>query len=75
MTEYIVRIGLWLSAFDGFTVEAESDTDAIEKAKAAAKATMESATHRECDAGRAHRVVARRHGGRVKRARGGPGRV
>ena len=34
-----------------------------------------AAAARECDAGSAHRVVARRQGGGVKRARGRPGRV
>ena len=40
MSEYIVKIGFWLRAYDGFTVEAESDADAIEQAKAAAKTAM-----------------------------------
>jgi hypothetical protein len=31
-----------LRAYDGFTVEADSDAEAIEKAKAAAKTAMES---------------------------------
>ena len=47
MTEYIVKIGLWLRAYDGFTVEAISDAEAIEKAKRAAKAAMESVGHPE----------------------------
>ncbi|HLG86002.1 MAG TPA: hypothetical protein VKZ79_02275 [Alphaproteobacteria bacterium] len=47
MTEYIVKIGFWLRAYDGFTVEADADADAIEKAKAAAKAAMESCAHPE----------------------------
>jgi hypothetical protein len=42
MTEYIVKIAFWLRAFDGLTVEAETDAEAIEKAKSAAKAAMES---------------------------------
>lgn len=42
MTEYIVKIGFWLRAYDGFTAEAGSDAEAIEKAKAAARAAMES---------------------------------
>lgn len=42
MNEYIVKIGFWLRAYDGFTVEAGSDTEAIEKAKARAKTAMES---------------------------------
>ncbi len=47
MTEYIVKIGFWLRAYDGFTIEAESDADAIDKAKAAAKRAMESGAHPE----------------------------
>ena len=40
MTDYVVKIGFWLRAYDGFSVEAGSDAEAIEKAKAAAKTTM-----------------------------------
>ena len=47
MSEYIVKIGFWLRAYDGFTVEAASDAEAIEKAKTAAKAAMESDIHPE----------------------------
>ena len=47
MSEYIVKIGFWLRAYDGFTVEAESDADAIEQAKAAAKTAMESRAYPE----------------------------
>lgn len=47
MRENIVKIGFWLRAYDGFTVEADSDVQAIEKAKAAAKAAMESGVHPE----------------------------
>src|SRR5487761_729297 len=47
MTEYIVKIGFWLRAYDGIAVEADSDADAIEKAKAAAKAAMESGAYPE----------------------------
>jgi hypothetical protein len=36
-----------LRAYDGFTVEAESDAEAIEKAKAAAKTAMESSAQPE----------------------------
>jgi hypothetical protein len=39
MTKYIVKIGFWLRAYDGFTVEAESDADAIEQAKASPGST------------------------------------
>ncbi|EFI53003.1 hypothetical protein [Afipia sp. 1NLS2] len=47
MSEYIVKIGFWLRAYDGFTVEADSDAQAIEKAKAAATAAMESGAYPE----------------------------
>jgi hypothetical protein len=47
MTEYIVKIGFWLRAYDGFTVEADSDAQAIEKAKAAAATAMESVAQPE----------------------------
>ena len=47
MTEYVVKIGFWLRAYDGLTVEAESDTEAIDKAKAAAKVAMQYTAHPE----------------------------
>ncbi|WP_245297063.1 MULTISPECIES: hypothetical protein [Rhodomicrobium] len=47
MTEYIVKIGFWVRAYDGFTVEANSDAEAIEKAKAAAAIAMKSIAHPE----------------------------
>jgi hypothetical protein len=47
MTEYSVKIAFWLRGYDGFTVEADSDAEAIEKAKTAAKTAMGSATHPE----------------------------
>lgn len=47
MTEYIVKIGFWLRAYDNRTIEAESDIEAIEKAKAVAAAAMESAAFPE----------------------------
>lgn len=47
MTEYIVKIAFWLRAFDSMTLEAASDTEAIEKAKAAARTAMESAAYPE----------------------------
>ena len=47
MSEYIVKIGFWLRAYDGFTVEAESNADAIEQAKAAARTAMESGAYPE----------------------------
>lgn len=42
MTEYIVKIGFWLRAYDSRTIDAASDAEAIEKAKAAAAIAMES---------------------------------
>jgi hypothetical protein len=42
MTRYLVKIGFWLRAYDGLTVEAGSDAEAIEKAKAVARTAMDS---------------------------------
>ena len=42
MIEYTVKIGFWLRAYEGFTVNAASDGEATEKAKRAAKAAMVS---------------------------------
>jgi len=42
VSEYTVKIAFWLRAYDGFSVEADSDAEAIEKAKARAKSEMES---------------------------------
>ena len=47
MSEHIVKIGFWLRAYDGFTVNADSDAEAIEKAKAAAKSAMASTAQPE----------------------------
>ena len=47
MSEYIVKIGFRLRAHDGFTVEAESDADAIEQATTAAKTAMDSDAYPE----------------------------
>lgn len=44
MTEYVVKICFWLHAHDGFTLEADTDAEAIEKAKAAAAVAMEATT-------------------------------
>ena len=44
MTEYTVKIAFWLRAFEGFTVEAASDQEAIERAKATALTQMEAIT-------------------------------
>jgi hypothetical protein len=45
MTEYVVKSGFWLQAYDGLTIEAESDAEVISKAKVAAKTVMESWTY------------------------------
>jgi len=47
VTEYIVKVAFWLRAYDGLTVEAETDAEAVEKAKSAAKAAMESMAYPE----------------------------
>ena len=47
MTEYIVKIGFWLHAYDGFTIEANSDDEAIKKAKALARVAMMSRAYPE----------------------------
>jgi hypothetical protein len=47
MSEYIVKVGFWLRAYDSFAVEAASDEDAIAQAKAGAKSVMESAANPE----------------------------
>jgi hypothetical protein len=47
MSEYIVKVGFWLRAYDSLAVEADSDRDAIAQAKVAAKIAMESAPYPE----------------------------
>lgn len=47
MTEYLVKLGFWLRAYDSFTVEADTDEEAIAKARVAATSAMESAAHPE----------------------------
>lgn len=47
MTEYVVKIGFWLRAYDSVTVEADADAEAIEKAKIAATTAMTSIAHPE----------------------------
>ena len=47
MTEYVAKVGFWLRAFDSITVEADSDAEAVEKAKLAATAAMGSTSHPE----------------------------
>ncbi len=47
MTQFVVKIGFWLRAYDGLTVEAASDAEAIDKAKAAGAIAMSSAARPE----------------------------
>ena len=47
MTEYLVKVGFWLRAYDSVTVEAATDADAIEKAKTAATTAMQSRAYPE----------------------------
>jgi hypothetical protein len=47
MSEYIVKIGFWLRAYDDFSVDANSDGEAVEKAKTAAKMAMGSTAYPE----------------------------
>jgi hypothetical protein len=47
MTEYVVKVGFWLRAFDSVTVEADGDAEAIETAKVAATAAMALTAHPE----------------------------
>ncbi len=42
MTEYIVKLGFWLRAYEDLTVEANSHEEAIEKAKTAATIAVQS---------------------------------
>lgn len=47
MAEYTVKIAFWLRGFDGFTVEAATDAEAIEQAKTAALKQMQATTRPE----------------------------
>lgn len=47
MSWYIVKIGFWLRAYEGLTVEADTDAEAIDKAKAAALIAMQSTAQPE----------------------------
>ena len=42
MSEYLVKLSFWLRAYDSVTIEAADDAEALEKAKAAATALMDS---------------------------------
>jgi hypothetical protein len=42
MSEYLVKLSFWLRAYDSVTIEAATDAEALEKAKAAATALMDS---------------------------------
>jgi len=47
MTQYVVKIGFWLRAYDSVAVEAGTDTEAIEQAKAVAAEVMQLTLHPE----------------------------
>lgn len=47
MTEYVVKVAFWLRAFDSVTPDAATDAEAIKKAKASARITMESIEYPE----------------------------
>ncbi len=47
MTEYIVKIGFWLHAYEVFTIKANSDDEAIKKAKTLACVAMMSTAYPE----------------------------
>ncbi len=42
MTDYLVKVGFWLRAYDSVTIEAGTAGEAIDKAKAAARILMQS---------------------------------
>lgn len=42
MADYVIKVGFSLRAFAGTVIEADSDAQAIEKARVAAKTVMES---------------------------------
>jgi hypothetical protein len=42
MSEYLVKVGFWLRAYDSVTIEAATDEEAIEKAKIVAATAMDS---------------------------------
>jgi len=47
MNDYVVKVAFWLRAFDTVIVEADTDAEATEKAKIAAKVAMDSTAHPE----------------------------
>jgi hypothetical protein len=56
MAEYEVKVAYWVRGYESVAVQAESDAEAIEKAKAAALGVMEHETTPELDLG------CKRHG-------------
>jgi hypothetical protein len=42
MSEYLIKVGFWLHAYDSVTIEAEDDEQAISKGKACATTLMQS---------------------------------
>jgi len=47
MTDYLVKVGFWLQAYDSVTIEAGTAGEAIDKAKAAARILMQSRAYPE----------------------------
>lgn len=47
MTEYTVKIGFWLRAYDSFTIEAGPDLEAVAKAKTQATQAIRSSARPE----------------------------
>jgi len=47
MSEYLIKVSFWLHAYDSVTVEAETDEEALFKAKSAAVTLMQSQANPE----------------------------
>ena len=59
MNRYVVKIGFWLRAYDGFVVEAACDADAIAQAKVEALRALQSSASPE------HVEFDQRHDGEI----------
>jgi len=47
MSEYLIKVGFWLHAYDSVTIEAEADEEALIMAKGAAVTLMQSRAYPE----------------------------
>ncbi len=47
MSEYLIKVGFWLHAYDSVTIDAETDEEALIKAKNAAVTLMQSRAYPE----------------------------